>query len=67
MLTSYLLQDLLSAVPPEVLPPKWGGTSKTYAGMASSAAGGMQGERSGICMGGKVPLYYQSFRSAITC
>ena len=53
----YLLQDLLSAVPPEVLPPKWGGTSRKS---ASAATGGVQGERTGICMGGKVPLYYQS-------
>ena len=51
----YLLQDLIYAVPLEVLPPKWGGTSRK-----SASAGGVQGERTGICMGGKVPLYYQS-------
>ena len=60
LLFMNMLQDILSAVPPEVLPRKWGGTSRTSAGMASSAVGGLQGEMTGICMGGKVPLFYQS-------
>ena len=54
------LQPLLSSVPASVLPQNWGGLNKLQAGVATAATGGQPVEKNGICMGGKVPLYYQS-------
>ena len=50
---SVLCQPLHEAVPIEILPPQWGGTNMQFMEEVGH-------ERTGICMGGEVPLYYQS-------